>query len=149
VNALRANGADFKFWLMGSESKPNDPQIDRYVRQPSMGKKNDFYNYVNIWMAPTMSEGLHLPPAEAGLTGCPTVATCAPLSGMADYVIHDASGLVTKNNLKSFIDGVDIMLHNPKLRKKYTDGILRRLSEIGDREKNMNKMVRLINELHT
>ena len=151
VKALRTNGSEFKFWLMGSEKQPNDPMIDRYVQQPTMEQKNDFYNYVNIWMAPTMSEGLHLPPAEAGLTGCPSVATSAPLSGTQDYVIHGKSGFVTDNNLKAFIDGVDIMLHNEDLRKTYTAGILNRLSVIGDRAKNMSRLVELIerrDELH-
>ena len=65
-----------------------------------MTEKNDFYNYVDIWLSPSMSEGLHLPPAEAGLTACPTVATTAELSGMQDYVIHRKTGMVTANNLK-------------------------------------------------
>jgi glycosyltransferase involved in cell wall biosynthesis len=147
VNALRVNGDKFKFWLMGSEQQPNDPQIDRYLHQPSMEKKNDFFNYVNIWMAPTMSEGLHLVPAEAGLTGCPTVATNAPLSGMQDYVFHDQTGYVTSNDLKSFIDGVDIMINNPGMRQRYSQEIINRLHEIGDREKNMKRMVKLIQKL--
>lgn len=152
VNALRANGDKFKFWLMGSEQKPNDPQIDRYLRQPTMEQKNDFFNYIDIWMAPTMSEGLHLVPAEAGLTGCPTVATCAPLSGMADYIFHGQTGFVTANDLKSFIDGVDIMLNNPGMRQRFNQGIINRLCEMGDRAKNMTKMVRILkeeNELYT
>jgi glycosyltransferase involved in cell wall biosynthesis len=143
VYALRDIGKDFKFWMMGSEKRPVNPMIDRYLRQPTMVEKNDFFNYIDIWMAPTMSEGLHLPPAEAGLTGCPSVATTAPLSGTQDYIIHDRTGIVTQNNLDAFILGVDSMLRFPEKRKPYTNGILKRLSEIGDREKNMQKMVDL------
>jgi glycosyltransferase involved in cell wall biosynthesis len=143
VYALRSAGRDFKFWMMGSEKQPNNPMIDRYLRQPSMVEKNDFFNYVNIWLAPTMSEGLHLPPAEAGLTGCPSVTTTAPLSGTQDYIIHNRTGIVTSNNLESFIAGVDLMFRHPKKQKEYTNGILERLSEIGDRKKNMQKMVDL------
>lgn len=156
VRELRTRGLNFKFWLMGSESKPNDRSIDRYLQQPTMTEKNDFYNYVDIWMAPTMSEGLHLVPAEAGLTACPTVATTAELSGMQDYVIHRKTGMVTANNLKSFIDGVDTMFHNPNLRRQYGLSVMDRLHEIGDRAKNMTKLVKLLekskmgnDELHT
>ena len=117
VKTLRIQGVDFKFWLYGSEKDPGG--CDRYLRQPTMEQKNDFYNYVDLWMAPTMSEGLHLPPAEAGLTGCPCVSTDAPLSGTQDYVIHQKTGYVAKNNLKSFIDAVDMMIHNPGPRRKY------------------------------
>jgi glycosyltransferase involved in cell wall biosynthesis len=145
VKTLRNQGVKFRFWLMGSEREPAG--VDRYLRQPTMEEKNDFYNYVNIWMAPTMSEGLHLPPAEAGLTGCPCVGTNAPLSGLQDYLIHQETGYVAKNNLKSFIDAVDIMLHNPKLRKKYGQNMIYRLHEIGDRKKNMQKMIDVIESL--
>lgn len=143
VKALRARKLDVQFWLMGSEGPPKISQVDRYLRQPTMAQKNDFYNYVNIWMAPTMSEGLHLPPAEAGMTGCPSVATTAPLAGVRDYIIHDVSGILTKNNLEDFINGVELLVNSPDLRAKYTRGILTRLSEIGDRAKNMKEMVSL------
>jgi len=145
VNTLRESGVEFKFWLMGSENQPNNPQIDRYLQQPSMEEKNDFYNYVNIWLSPSMSEGLHLPPAEVGLTGCPSVGTIAPLSGTQDYLIHKKTGIVTANNLKSFIDGVDTMIHNPNLQRQYGLNMMDRLHEIGDRKTNMQKMVDLFN----
>jgi glycosyltransferase involved in cell wall biosynthesis len=145
VKTLRAQGVSFQFWLMGSEKQPNDLNIDRYLKQPTMEEKNDFYNYVSIWMSPTMSEGLHLVPAEAGLTGCPAVATNAPLSGTQDYVIHQKTGYVTENNLKSFIDGVDIMIHNSGLRREYGQAMIQRLHEIGGREKNMKKLITVIN----
>jgi glycosyltransferase involved in cell wall biosynthesis len=145
VKALRQNGAKFKFWLMGSEPEPPISfQYDRYLRQPTMVQKNDFYNYIDIWMAPTMSEGLHLPPAEAGLTCCTPVTTNAPLSGTQDYVFHKKTGFVTKNTLKYFIDGVDTMLHNPAPRREYGRALIDRLYEIGDRKKNMGKLVEFL-----
>lgn len=147
AKTLRTQGVDFKFWLMGSEKNPGDKMIDRYLCQPTMEEKNDFYNYVDLWLAPTMSEGLHLPPAEVGLTGCPTVGTNVPLSGLQDYLIHQKTGYVTKNDLKSFIDGVDIMLHNPEPRRKYGQNMIYRLHEIGDRSTNMTKLVDLIGRL--
>jgi hypothetical protein len=49
--------------------------------------------------------------------------------------------------LKSFIDGVDIMLHNPGPRRKYGQAMMARLHEIGDRKKNMQKLVDLVEKL--
>jgi len=147
VQTLRYNGVEFKFWMMGSEKNPNNPLIDRYVRQPTMEQKNDFYNYINIWMAPTMSEGLHLPPAEAGITACPSVGTIAPLSGTQDYLIHRRTGIVTANNINSFIEGVRTMIHNPNLQREYGLNMMTRLHEIGDRKKNMGLMVNLFRKL--
>lgn len=144
---LRRQGCEFEFWLFGSEDKPNDSMIDRYLRQPTMKEKNDFYNYVDLWMASTMSEGLHLPPAEAGITGCPTVGTSAPLSGLQDYLIHQKTGYVTNNKLESFTDGVKIMLTNTGQRRKYGQNMIMRLYEIGSREKNMQKFVDLFRKL--
>ena len=40
-----------------------------------------------------MSEGLHLPPAEAMMTECAVVGTEAELSGIQDYIIPDETGL--------------------------------------------------------
>lgn len=143
IKSLRKAGYKFKFWMMGSEPKPNNSNIDRYLRQPTMEQKNDFFNYVDIHIAPTQSEGLHLVPAEAGLTGCPTVATSAPLSGVQDYVINEKTGLITENNIESFIEGIKFMLDNKDFRRYAGQNMINRLWEIGDRSKNMGKMVDL------
>lgn len=41
------------------------------------------------------------------------------------------------------MDSIDIMLHNPEKRRKYGLGMMGRLHEIGDRAKNMQKMIDL------
>jgi len=99
-----------QLWLFGSESNAKDRVVDYYLRSPDMMAKNKFYNMVDIWLAPTMSEGLHLPPAEAMLTECPVVSTSARLSGTQDYNINGETGLVSKNNFKDFVKSIDHLI---------------------------------------
>jgi len=59
ANHLKRKNSNVEFWLFGSEADPGNSIIDIYLRSPSMEDKNKFYNSVDIWMAPTQSEGLH------------------------------------------------------------------------------------------
>ena len=136
-----------EFWLFGSEQNPRRPIVDKYVRSPSMKEKNDFYNKVDIWMAPTMSEGLHLPPAEALMTECAVVATQAELAGVQDYIIPDQTGLLSPNDLPSFMREVDHLYNHKGCRKRLGKAGRERILEIGDRKKNMEKLVDLIGKL--
>ena len=138
---------NLRFWAFGSEKDPKRLLCDNYVRKPSIEQKNDFYNHVDIWMAPTMSEGLHLPPAEAMLTECPVVSTSAPLSGTQDYVIHGKTGLVSNDNLTSFIECVDRLFLDDEGRKTLGKNAREKILEIGDRKKNMQELVDLIEEM--
>ena len=112
-----------------------------------MKEKNEFYNNVDIWMAPTMSEGLHLPPAEAALTECPVVGTKTELAGIQDYIIPNVSGLLSKNDLRSFMRDVERMYINRDYRAKFGKEARKQVFAIGNRRKNMKKLVELIGSL--
>jgi len=144
---LKTHDRNLQFWLFGSEKHPNDFLHDKYLRSPNIELKNEFYNYIDVWMAPTMSEGLHLPPAEAMMTECPVVATTAELSGTQDYTIHNETGIVTKDDLTSFINGVDSLIKNKELRNRLGKAARKKILELGDRKENMQKMVDLFLEL--
>ncbi|MGD2072089.1 MAG: glycosyltransferase family 4 protein [Candidatus Thorarchaeota archaeon] len=138
---------DVMLWMFGSEANPNNPLIDRYLRLPNMKEKSKFYNSIDIWLAPTMSEGLHMPPAEVMLVECPVVGTNAELSGMQDYLIHGETGYVSQNNLKDFIKYIEKLIENPFLREDFGRRGRKRILEIGDRKKNMQKLVDLFTYL--
>lgn len=140
---MKSRYKNVKFWMFGSEPDPKDHIIDLYVRGPSMEKKNDFYNNVDIWMAPTMSEGLHLPPAEAMMTECAVVGTTAELSGIQDYVVQDETGLLSKNDIRSFRIDVEHLYKHPKCRERLGKAGKEKISKIGDRKKNMQRMIDL------
>lgn len=140
---VKTRHKNVKFWLFGSESAPAGSLVDRYVRSPYKKQKNEFYNMVDIWMAPTMLEGLHLPPAEAMLTKCAVVSTKAELSGTQDYITDGITGLASANNIESFINNINWLVVNPKLREGLGKLGRKRILEIGNRKHNMQKMVDL------
>ena len=131
------------FWLFGSEKAPTSRLVDKYIQSPSIEDKNKFYNMVDIWMAPTESEGLHLPPAEAMITECPAVTTDAELSGTQDYTIQYKTGIISNNDLKSFIECVNLLIEDKELRLHLGKAARERILEIGDRKKNMQKLISL------
>lgn len=118
--------------------------IDDYVQQPQGEMKNAIYRIVDIWLAPTMLEGLHRPPAEAMLTECPVVGTNATLSGMADYLKHYETGLVANNNIESFIKNVRLLVKDKELRVRLGKQARQAVLALGDRKANMQKMVEVL-----
>ena len=147
VRVMKTKNRNVKFWLFGSEKNPKRELVDKYVRSPSIEEKNEFYNNVDIWMAPTMSEGLHLPPAEAMMTECPVVGTDAELSGIDDYVINGKTGLLSNNNLSDFISVVELLVKDNKMRVKLGKKGREKILEIGNRKKNMQVMIDLFMEI--
>lgn len=143
---IKKKRKDVELWMFGTEPNPKHSVIDKYFRSPSKEDKQYFYNMVDIFLAPTKQEGLHIPPAEAMLTECSVVGTNAELSGMQDYLIHEQTGLVSDNNFQSFSINVERLVINKNLRRKL--GISGRLKilDIGDRETNMKKMVEFLGE---
>lgn len=131
-----------KLFMFGTDSM-SGTVVDNYVKRPDENRKNRFYNNIDIWLAPTIQEGLHMPPAEAMLTGCPVVGTDAPLSGMHDYLTHKQTGLVSKNTFDDFFNCVKRLVEDKDSRIEYGRQARAKIMEIGSREKNMKKMVKL------
>lgn len=146
VNALRKKGYKISLWMFGNEmvENGNGIEIDKYFLKPPPETKNFFYNKVDIWLAPTQSEGLHMPAAEAMLTECPVVGTEAPLSGMEDYLEHEITGLVSKNNIDSFIKSTEQLIKHKILRRNLGVAGRERVLELGDRKANMQKLVKVL-----
>lgn len=109
---------NMEFWMFGSEKKPNNKIIDKYYRIPAISEKRELYSSVDIWLAPTKNEGLHLPPAEAALCNTAIVGTNAQLAGMSDYLTHQVNGLVSSNNYRSFVNEIESLVNNPGQLKK-------------------------------
>lgn len=131
--------------MFGMDAKPNG--VDNYIKNPSMDVKNNLYNYCDIWLAPTMLEGLHMPPAEAMMTECPVVGTNAEMNGMKDYLIDKKTGFVSENNFKSFLSCIDKLVSDKEIRLLYGVNARKRVLEIGDRKENMNKFIKLLKRL--
>jgi glycosyltransferase involved in cell wall biosynthesis len=139
---------DFKIdlWMFGIDEDPNNKLIRNYAKEPNAVLKDFIFNAVDIWLAPTELEGLHRPPVEAMLTECPVVGTNAELSGMADYLVHEETGLVADNNLDSFIDNVRRLVEDKGLRVKLGKQARQKILSLGNRETNMHKMVKVLEQ---
>lgn len=147
INALRKKGYKFSRWMFGNDILSNNGKlvlVDRYFRNPEISKKNGIYNMCDIWLAPTKSEGLHMPAAEAMLTECPVVGTEAPLSGMEDYLIHEKTGLVAKDNIESFINNTERLIKDKAFRLRLGEAGRVKILEMGDRKQNMQKFVKIL-----
>jgi len=146
ARSIKRKHLGVKFWVFGWGDCGYDV-IDKFWHKPSRERKLEFYNNINVWLAPTKSEGLHLPPAEAMMTGCPVVTTDAELSGTQDYVEHEVTGLVSENNLESFIKCVERLVVDKDLRVTLGENTRKKIESLGDRETNMRKMVEFFERL--
>ena len=127
-------------WMFGNNTIPGG-LVDNYFYRPTMDAKQYMYNNISIWLSPAIQEGLHMPPAEAMMTGCPVVGVDAELSGTHDYLINGETGIVTDNNLDAFIKGVEKMYLEKNERKKMGKNARKKIEELGDREFNMQKLI--------
>lgn len=143
---MKTRYKDVQFWLFGNERAPQDHLVDKYVKSPSPEEKNEFYNSIDIWMSPSSLEGLHIPPAEAMMTECPVVSTKAEMSGVRDYIVDGESGILSKDTLRDFTSDVDHLYNHEDCRKRMGKNGCKYISKIGDRKKNMQKMVDLFTE---
>ena len=142
---LKSKRKGVKLHLMGA-TKPPSLTIDKYITNPTIKDKNYFYNEIDIWMAPAMQEGLHMPPAEAMLTECPIVTTTNPMSGTQDYALHEYNGLVSDDNYLSFQNSVEALVKDKKARKTMGKRARESIVELGSRQENMLKLLQLIKD---
>jgi glycosyltransferase involved in cell wall biosynthesis len=48
-------------------------------------------------------------------TGCPVVATA--VGGLTNQIIHGFNGLLVMPNISSLIDGLEVLIRNPEMRR--------------------------------
>ena len=137
---LKKKYGDLELWMFGNDAMPGG-RVDNYFQRPTQQMKYYFYNNIDIWLSPAMQEGLHMPPAEAMMTGCPVVGTDADMSGIEDYTIQYETGIISNNDLKSFIECVNLLVEDEPLRLKLGINARRKIEELGDRKTNMEKLI--------
>lgn len=144
---LKAKGYNVELWMFGTK-KPSIGNVDRFFHMPTTEEKLWMYNYIDIWLAPAMQEGLHMPPAEAMMTECPVVSTNAEMSGTQDYMVHGSTGLVSHNNISAFSNCVETLVKDSwKYREIMGVNARKKIESLGDRETNMNKLIEYIKEI--
>ena len=136
-----------ELYMFGSDGKPNS-NYSFFVQNPSPKQKNLIYNKCDIWLSPSELEGLHIPPAEAGLTQCCVITTDAEMSGTQDYIIDKETGLVSKNDFDSFLTSIEEAIIDKDLRYELGKNLWNKILELGSREDNMKRLVTLLEELN-
>jgi len=109
------------------------------VVSPSEKKKKLFYESVGMWWAPTDSEGMHQPPAEANLCGALVICNRKESNGMGDYATDETA--MRYDTVEEAID----CIKNPDYSKVGEMQTLLK-QKIGDREFNMKLFVKLLEE---
>src|SRR5690606_17869924 len=79
--------------LFGLERAPPLPPWIRYIRNASAQQlAADVYNTSAVYLCPSLSEGWHLPPAEALACGCALVSS--DIGGVLDYAVAGETALL-------------------------------------------------------
>ena len=112
---------------------------EKQYKELARTNENDlvrFYSSIGVWFAPTESEGFHNPPAEACLRGAVVVCNRMEQNGMMDYATDETA--MRYNTLEEAVECVK----NPDYSK--VEAMQKRLYEIGDRKKNMERFVKIL-----
>lgn len=103
-----------------------EDEIKRKVKQLELENKveflgaqqdvMDFLNKTDIFILPSLWEGMPITLIEAMATGLPIVAT--EVGGVPDMIRHNQSGLLTKVDSKAVAEAIIKLLEDEKLREK-------------------------------
>jgi len=116
--------------------------LNRDVINPSRKQLNDFYNSIQVWVAPTELEGLHNCPMEASLCGCAVVANDHPENGMKDYCNSKTSLVYNHRDIREATSMTNQLLQDYMMCSKLNRNMVDLLyMKIGDRKFNMQKLV--------
>lgn len=137
---LKKKYRNIDLWMFGNDQIPKG-MVDNYFYRPTMDAKQYLYNTVDVWLSPAIQEGLHMPPAEAMMTGCPVVGVDAELSGTHDYLIDGITGIVTENKIDVFINGVEKIYLDKYERINMGKNARKKMEDLGDRNFNMQKLI--------
>jgi len=145
---LRYEFSNLELHMFGNDN-PSSSLITKYVKAPYINQKNKFFNHVDLWLAPTSQEGLHIVPQEAILCGCIVIGTTAKMAGLQDYLIHKKTGFVSENNFNNFVNVIRSVIINMQEVdiKKIQENAKKQIFKLGSRENNMKKFVDLMKEL--
>jgi glycosyltransferase involved in cell wall biosynthesis len=94
LHATKERLPDLTAVLFGVERRPRDlPGWITYVRNASAEDlSRDIYNGAAVYLCPSVSEGWHLPPAEAMACGCALVSS--DIGGVRDYAVDQDTALL-------------------------------------------------------
>ena len=146
VNNLKKD-LNINLAMFGGEGAPSVKEpFNTFSSNPLPKTKNRIYNMIDIWLAPTENDSLHLPPAEAMMTECCVIGTDTPMNGMKDYLINMKTGLISTNNIIEFETNIRFLIDNPDIRMKLGKAGREKILSLGTREYNMNILINYLKD---
>lgn len=148
----RLHKKSIKTRLIGASAPKNIPW-SKYIVNPTLEKKRRFFNKCSVWLSVSISEGMHMPPIEAGLCGCALVCTAALYGGTSDYAINGDTAIVLGGdahckNPNKYVKVIEMLKENHELTKSLGNNLRNTLlNKIGNREENMKKLIKIMEEL--
>jgi len=142
---LKNGGVAFRLKLFGTFEAPVGFKYDEYLYKPSQEGLCRFYNNVDFWIAPTESEGLHIPPQEAILCGCMVMGAVGELNGMSDYLDNQVTGFTVKSPEKA-VELISSFYYTPQKRERLDEiskSAIAKVKSLGDRRRNMSELIYL------
>jgi len=120
-----------------------------HISHPDNEKKNNIYDNVDFWISSSINEGFHIPPAEFMLrNNGVVVGVDHPLNGTKHYLKNKETGYTCENNWKQIADLIiNKMNNNIELDMLSNSAYYKITDDIGSREKNMKKFVKLMETL--
>lgn len=145
VKLAKILGTDkYEYVGMGSAAPKNAGFLTDFKENANVEELNNLYSSCHIWVATTVSEGLHNVPMEASLCGCLVVCAREPLNGMMyDYAFDGKTAMIYD---KKDIQQAAELIKDPdwSLIPNMQDHLR---SEIGTREENMHRMLTYLEDL--
>ena len=134
---------DYEYVGFGDTMR-NDEFLIEFKHNANVDELNDLYSSCHVWFSPTELEGLFNVSIEAALCGCLLVCGDEPMGGMIyDYAFPDNTAMVYE---RKNIEHAAELIRNPNWDViERMDNHLR--NNIGSREKNMKKMISLLEKL--
>lgn len=117
LHAVREQVPDLRAVLFGVERRPRGlPDWITYLRSASAEElARDVYNRAAVYLCPSLSEGWHLPPAEAMACGCALVSS--DIGGVRDYAAdRDTALLYPAGDIGAAAERLVHLLRHPSER---------------------------------
>ena len=122
---------------------PDNINVEVIVQPDMLNKIKAMYK-CDIWLSTTINEGLHIPPLEAGLSGCMLVSRDDEESGVSDYCVNNFSSLNYLDNNEAVNQIIKFLKMKTKERTLINDNfnsiVHRKIGSVRDNAKKMLKV---------
>jgi len=139
--ASHFEATDCRFYIVGTGpereqlvKKASDVEAVELLGQLSSSELLEFLEEMDIYMQPSLSEGLCITVLEAMASGLPVVAS--PVGGISKSVIHAETGYLTDpTTALEYVDRIEELTESRDLRKKMGNSGRERITEYYSRKK--------------